>query len=410
MKILVNCYACSPYKGSEPGMGWNFVKCLSKLHELHIITESKFQFDIDKYFTENPEEKKYYHFYFIEKERHKTLRKVWPPSYYWFYQAWQKKAYQLALRLDAHEHFDLIHQLNMVGYREPGYLWKIPKKPFVWGPIGGFNITPWNMLPSMGLYGTLFYGGRNLMNLWQMHTMARVLKAMKRADAVISATKDCQAAIQKMYHRESTIIPEVGLVSSDNDTCVNQRLEKYPLRICWSGQHTPGKSLNLLIDALALIKDCNVELHVIGKGSQTSKWKKRALDKGVKNIVWHDWVPRSEALTIMKSAHCFVITSMCDLTSTVILEALSLGLPVIAMDHCGFSNVLTDECGIKIPVTNVHQIALDLSNAILKLEAHEKYRVSLSQGALEWAHTFGWEEKAKQIDLIYHQITKNDVL
>ena len=35
MRILVNCYACSPYKGSEPGMGWNFVKGLSKYHELN---------------------------------------------------------------------------------------------------------------------------------------------------------------------------------------------------------------------------------------------------------------------------------------------------------------------------------------------------------------------------------------
>lgn len=43
MRILVNCYACSPYKGSEPGMGWNFVKGLSKYHELFILTESKFK-------------------------------------------------------------------------------------------------------------------------------------------------------------------------------------------------------------------------------------------------------------------------------------------------------------------------------------------------------------------------------
>ena len=70
----------------------------------------------------------------------------------------------------------------------------------------------------------------------------------------------------------------------------------------------------------------------------------------VKNIVWHGWVERSKALEIMNSAHVFVITSMSDLTSTVILEALSYGLPVIAMDHCGFSNVLNDKCGIKIKI------------------------------------------------------------
>ena len=113
MKVLVNCYACSPYQGSEPGMGWNFVKCLSRLHVLHIITELKFKADLDRYFEEHPEDKPFFQFYFIEKNRHKKLRKIWPPSYYWFYKAWQKKAYKLAMTLDEKENFDIIHQLNI---------------------------------------------------------------------------------------------------------------------------------------------------------------------------------------------------------------------------------------------------------------------------------------------------------
>ena len=67
MRILVNCYACSPYKGSEPGMGWNFVKGLSKYHELFILTESKFKDDLDRYFATNPDEKSNKHFFFIKK-------------------------------------------------------------------------------------------------------------------------------------------------------------------------------------------------------------------------------------------------------------------------------------------------------------------------------------------------------
>ncbi|MDR0604738.1 MAG: glycosyltransferase family 1 protein, partial [Bacteroidales bacterium] len=108
MKILISAYACSPYQGSEPGMGWNFVKCLSEYHELHILTESKFQKDIEKYFIAHPEEKQFFNFYFIEKNRHKKLRKIWPPSYYWFYRQWQKRALKLALELDAVCHFDVV--------------------------------------------------------------------------------------------------------------------------------------------------------------------------------------------------------------------------------------------------------------------------------------------------------------
>lgn len=404
MKILINCYACSPYKGSEPGMGWNFVKNLAEKHELHVIMETKFQKEVDRYYEEHPEETKNFKIYPINRTRLRTLRKIWPPSYYWTYRAWQKKVLAFAKELDEKEHFDIIHQLNMVGYREPGYLWMMDK-PIVWGPIGGFNITPWNMLTSMGLYGVLFYGGRNMINLWQMHTMSRVKKAAKRADAIITATQDCHDAVKKLYNRDSIIIPEVGLLGK-TDVTPAKRADDEPLRICWSGQHTPGKSLNLLLDALALIPNENVELHVIGKGSQTNKWKKKAANLGLKNVVWHGWMQRCDALKVMQSSHLFAITSMCDLTSTVILEALSYGLPVVAMDHCGFSNVINKDCGIKIPVTDKGQITKDLSEAIVELAGNEAERQRLSTGALTHAKDFAWEEKARQIDVIYNNIAK----
>ena len=403
MKILVNCYACSPYKGSEPGMGWNFVKALAPLYELHIITESKFKDDLDRYFTEHSEETEKFNFYFIRKERHKKLRKIYPPSYYWFYKKWQKEAYKLALELHEKEKFDIIHQLNMVGYREPGYLWKIQNVPFIWGPIGGFNITPWNMLPSMGIYGTLFYGCRNLINILQMHTMCRVKKAMQRADAIVAATQDCKETIKKLYNRDSCIISEVGLVEQ-GEVVIGKRKNDELLRICWSGQHTPGKSLNLLIEAMAKIKNVPIELHVIGKGRETSRWQTMAKSMGVSNIVWHGWVERSQAIDIMKNAHVFLITSMCDLTSTVILEALSMGLPVIAMDHCGFSNVINENCGIKIPVTCKSQIIDNLGRAIIQLEKNEEYRLKLSKGAILRARDFSWEEKTKILRNIYKQV------
>ena len=406
MKILVSCYACSPYKGSEPGMGWNFVKALGPLFELHIITESKFKPDLDRYFTEHPEETGRFKFYFIRKERHKKLRKIYPPSYYWFYKRWQQEAYLLALELHQKERFDIVHQLNMVGYREPGYLWKIQHVPFVWGPIGGFNITPWNMLPSMGLYGMLFYGCRNLINLWQMHTMGRVKKAMQRTDAIIAATQDCKEAIKRLYNRDSCIISEVGLVKQ-GVVAKNKRQNGETLRICWSGQHTPGKSLNLLIEAMAKIKNIPVELHVIGKGPETHKWQMMARTWGVNHIVWHGWVERTEAIDIIKKAHVFIITSMCDLTSTVILEALSMGLPVITMDHCGFSNVINENCGMKIPVTCKSQIVDGLIQSIIKLEKDEEYRFKLSEGAMVRANDFSWEEKSKILDVIYKQVCRS---
>lgn len=404
MKILVNCYACSPYQGSEPGMGWNFVKCLSRMHELHIITESKFQPDLDRYFTEHPNEKPFFSFYYIRKSRHKRLRKIWPPSYYWFYNAWQRKAYRLALALEKKENFDIIHQLNMVGYREPGYLWKI-NKPVVWGPIGGMGITPWCMLPSMGFKGMLFYASRNLINMWQMRFDCRVKNAMMKSSSLIAATSEQRDYIKALYNKESIVIPEVGLYG-ESSFSIAQRKEGEKFRICWSGLHIPRKSLNLLIESIACLNRDDIELHVIGGGPLTNKWKSKASCLGLKSIIWYGWKNHSDAMDILKTCHVFCITSLWDLTSTVLLESLSLGLPVIALDHCGFGNVITDECGIKIGIKCKKQVVRDISKAIEMLAGNELLRRRLSEGAIKRAQFYNWEDKARLLNNIYEQCVR----
>lgn len=400
MKILVSCYACSPYKGSEPGMGWNFVRQIAHHHELHILVESKFQGDLERYFNEHPEERANKYFYFIAKERHKLLRKIWPPSYYWFYREWQQKAYRKALELDKVLDFDLIHQLNMVGYREPGYLWKM-NKPLVWGPIGGFNITPWNMLASMGLKGFVFYFSRNTMNLWQMYTGQRVKKAMQRANALIAATQNEADTISKLYERESTVIPEVGFSGKEIKFAPRDRCKT--LKICWCGQFTPGKSLNLLIEAASLVTS-DVELHILGDGECANKWKRMAARIPNLHINWYGWMERSKGMAIMQGCDVFCITSLSDLTSTVLLEALSYGLPVIALDHCGFTNVITDECGIKIPIRQKEQVVKDIAMAIDGIAADEERRKRMSVAAYQRSLSYGWEEKGRQIDRIYKKV------
>lgn len=403
MKVLVNCYACSPYKGSEPGMGWNFVKGLAAHHELHVLTESKFEPDLKHYLNEHPDVLPNVHFYFIRKQRHKKLRKIWPPSYYWFYRAWQKEALKLALQLDEKEHFDVVHQLNMVGYREPGFLWKM-RKPLVWGPTGGMCISPWCLLPCTGAYGTLYYGMRNIINLWQMHFKRNARIMAKKADAIIAATQDNHDRMKTLWHRDSCIIPEVGLLETKDEDSVHKR-GAGRLRICWSGEHTPGKSLNLLLDALSEVEArSNVELHVIGKGRCTERWKAQAQRLHIETITWHGWVERKEAIEIMNECHLFCITSIADLTSTVLLEALSMGLPVIALNHLGFSNTITEHCGIKIDIHSKNQVVHDFANAISRIEADEEFRLMLSHGAYERAKEFSWEGKVQKINAIYEQV------
>ena len=409
LKILVSAYACAPNKGSEPGMGWNFVKGLANFHELHVIVEKrKWEKPILEYLKVYPELKANLRFHFIDKKRNKWLRKLWPPSYYWFYKKWQKKAYKLALELDEEENFDMIHQLNMVGYREPGYLWKI-EKPFVWGPIGGLENSPWHFLPSLGIKGFIFYTARNLMNLWQRNFSTRPKQAARRTNtSIITATPDNQRLLNNLWDCKAEVVCEVGQEKDIIKVLPSIRvLDNEPLKIVWSGIHTPRKNLPLLFNALKKVT-IPFELHILGNGEMNKTWKKTAQKKGLsKNCIWYGWVERQKAKDILSLGHVFCITSISDLTSTVSLEALSYGLPIICLDHCGFSHVVNDSCGIKINVSTPKKAEWDFCKSLEKIYADENLRQTLSQGALKRAKDFSWESKINRLNAIYNQLLKN---
>jgi glycosyltransferase involved in cell wall biosynthesis len=96
-----------------------------------------------------------------------------------------------------------------------------------------------------------------------------------------------------------------------------------------------------------------------------------------------------------------LITSLRDLTSTVTVEALALGLPVVCPNHCGFEAVIDETCGLKIAVRTPRQFIAEMGLALERLARDEALRRSLGLGALKRAEAFAWAEKATCVDAVY---------
>lgn len=405
LKILMNCYACAPNYGSEPGTGWQFVKLVAQSHEVHVITEKdEFEETLTKYRAEHPEELENVTFHYVRRCHWNTLRKIWPPSYYWTYRAWQKKAYKLAQELDAREHFDVIHQVNLVGFREPGYLWKMDK-PYVWGPIGGLNQTAWCLIPCMGMLGMVFYTMRNILNMLHKRftQAARVLS--RRAEIIYATDPHSFEDIRNLWHREPRLMREVGVTALHRPEQIARHEPGTPLQVCWCGEQVPRKGLNLLLEALTHTKH-PMQVHVMGRdGVMREKWPKLAHKLGVEGqVVFHGSVPQAEVFSIMAGCHVFCMTSISEGgTPNVIFESMQHGLPIIALDHCAFSSVVRDAKGIMIPITNHRQIVKDLAAALDNLAEDEKLRHALAEEALSCCGQFTWEAKKDVLNAAYEE-------
>ena len=146
-KRLLLAYRCSPYRGSEWAVGWGRVVETARYHDVIVITSDTSKADIERYSREHFPLKNVMFSYVGESAIQKALRIV--PSigayHYLAYNQWQREALSIAVRLHREQKFDLVHHVNICGYREPGYLWKLPI-PFVWGPVGGTQQYPWKFL------------------------------------------------------------------------------------------------------------------------------------------------------------------------------------------------------------------------------------------------------------------------
>ncbi len=322
------------------------------------------------------------------------------------YARWQRDAYRVALDLLKVQSFGLAHQLTYVGFRFPGHLWRLGL-PFVWGPIGGLENTPWKLLPAMGLKGAVYYAGRNLINSAQRQWLRTPRRAIAAAGpGLIAATQGIAHELKRVYGADSTVISEVVAPLELSPAVPRARARKEPLKVVWSGLHLPGKALNLLIEALARIEpNVPIELNILGDGPLRKQWTSLVQRLGVGDrCIWHGMVSRHEALSIMSQAHVLAITSLKDLTSTVLLEGLALGLPVICPDHCGFSNVVTAACGIKVDPSSVQSVIAGFYAGILRLAGDEQARYGMAVSALERARAYSRDALCEKLEDVYRRV------
>ncbi len=404
MKILVNAYAVSPDMGSEPGMGWNWCVHMALDHELFILTEGEFRDRIEAALPALPQGKNmHFHFLPVSDRIRKMCWNQGDWRFYWHYRKWQKRALALAREICSSVPIDVIHQLNMVGFREPGFLWKIPGIRYVWGPIGGMSQNPVAFFREDSPARRLKMRLKNALNCLQMHASPRVHQAVAHASAVLCATEDERSFLQKKYpDKPLAVIPETGL---DSEVMLSRTpFADGRFHILWVGRFIPGKKLDLALRVLARLPQPDIVLDVLGSGSEAENAFYRTLagKLGVSDrVVWHGKVPHPEVIRWMRSCDLFLFTSVHEVTSTVITEAISAGLPIVCFDICGFGPLVDDRIGRKVPCVHPEQAERDFVSIISGLYANPEEIASMSGGGREHLHRLTWDYKMEQLRKIY---------
>ena len=411
MNILVLAYLLSPNRGSEYSVAWNYVTHMSKRNNLTVLYGASGNHMGDCFEMEN----------YIKLHPIPNLRLIpvypnrwanllnWPNrhnffvyTFYYAYNVWHKQVYKVAKRLIREECFDLIHYVGMIGYREPGYLWKLGL-PYIWGPISGTNNASLQLMKHMPIAGRIKLTFRSVVNMIQFHTKLRLKKALKSTDILLTATSENQYKFKNIHHKDSICIPEnciTGDVILNESKFINP--EKYNIIII--GRLDANKSVGILLEALTQVKHKDLlHIEIVGDGPLKDILQQYAIKHDINSMItWHGQLPRVEAVKIFNSVHLHVITSISEGNPTTIWEAMSYGVPTMSFDHCGMHDIICNKCGVKIPIVKRYEdcVAL-LAYNIDELLEHPKRFYELAQGTIECACRYTWTERELFLNNLY---------
>jgi glycosyltransferase involved in cell wall biosynthesis len=405
-RVLLLTAACNPYKGSDFAVGWGRGLESAKRFDTWAICGDWDREDINRFIAKNGEIPGL-HFCFLERSWFEEFLNQGRPLYdihYLPYNLWHRRAYRLAASLHQQLRFALVHQITRVTFREPGYLWKL-EAPFLWGPVGGTQNFPWRFLGLVGAAGALKEIARTLINIFWLRFSPRVRQAIRKASLVMAANRQIQRDFQKAHGFKPLLLLETGINTVKRKN-VKKNRENSPLRILWSGKFEHYKALPLLFRALAALPPgIRYELKILGDGPLRRRWQKLARGLGLEDrCQWVGWLPHQEAMRYYDWADVLVFTSLRDTSGNVVLEALSCGVPVICLDHQGVGDIVTPECGVKIPVTTPKGVIAQLLRAIISLAEDRTQLRSMSLAAIKRARQYLWSHNAEEMARIYYAV------
>jgi glycosyltransferase involved in cell wall biosynthesis len=297
----------------------------------------------------------------------------------------------------------------MTGFREPGFLWKLPL-PFVLGPVQGFAKVPIGLMFLLPWKARVHQFARNFGIFLDGMFCKRVWRAMNSANSVIAGTSVDVKHIKSLYRVTPHLIVPPGSPFMVSTPCVREPDEK--LRLVCASQLILRKGIAVILEALSTLSFDHWEFIVLGDGPVKDDLERLAARLGIsENCHFKGRIARSEVVDVVKKSHIFLWASVLDSNPGVLAEALSLGVPVISIDHPGYHELIGEDCGEVVPITGGrHDIARRIGEAIEAMYLSEEFRLKKAHGALRRAKAFGLDSELLELDKIYAEVVDKTVL
>lgn len=166
--------------------------------------------------------------------------------------------------------------------------------------------------------------------------------------------------------------------------------------LLYVGRLAQEKNLAVLLEmaALAMRRDPSLRLWLVGDGPYRSECRQIVRDLGIGDRVrFVGAVPREEVGRYYAAADLFVFPSITETQGLVVQEAMTYGLPAVAVSGGGASALIEEDTNGFVARND----PLEFSDLVMRVMEDERIYTRLSEGALKTSRQYGMAEMCQRV-------------
>lgn len=309
---------------------------------------------------------------------------------------------RIVLNLVKKHQIEVVHEPTPVSAKFPSLMFGFGV-PVVIGPLNTDVKFPAAFSSRQSPLVDMVVGfGYQFVNLFN-----RLLPGKIKAETVLVANDRTAKALPSGVGGKIIQLVENGVdLSVWRSDSTTSKQPKQQVHFVSLGRLVDWKGVDLLLEAFAaVVGQTDAVLEIIGDGKIRGQLEAQTARLAIEDrVIFSGWLSQEQCAQRLQQADAMVMPSLREPGGAVVMEAMAVGLPVIATNWGGPMDYLDSTCGILVEPDSPEGFVKGLTDAMLKIAQSPELRQSMgSAGYSRVREHFDWERKVDRMIEIYQQ-------
>ncbi|HXT10459.1 MAG TPA: glycosyltransferase family 4 protein [Candidatus Angelobacter sp.] len=399
VKVLVSSFTCKAKGKSETYVGYKWLEQIARFCDTTLVTADDEAVSDQWRKIQTCRQRQY---------TNKLIRRINGEVSFDYFRFNYRNARQFKNTI---AEYDLVHHVMPVAPRYPNALGCMARK-FILGPVGGGLRAPDSFRSEVEGHEEWFYKLRAL-DRARFDFDPFLRRTYNAADLILLVGSYMYDLLPERYHHKCQVLLEVGVEANEyKATRPLSASNSEPLKLLYAGRIVPYKGLIYALRALERLPaeaKGKIEFTIIGDRGE-SGYEQACKDfvkthRLEKIVTFLPFKPKHEVLEYYNQSDLFVFPSLAEAGGTVVLEALAMGRPVLAVRRGGPAESVLPEAGFLIDPRDPEYLVDRIKETFLEVLANRELIVAKGAGARKTAEDrFDWSKKGEALMAIYERV------